>query len=195
MRLTSIPPPDLANSHTQAETLSSLCNWWMTTKEEALPGICHWFLHPHKNQPRFSLSFQQNQSLSNSSFSSIGYSGNVNMLDMDHPIHSTASISLILIIGGGFFILLVGCFITCITRKKRVQNPNEDEFFMNQRVSEHIQMRIRARSQKKDQPPNYVSVVKMKEEEDEELPSYSEAINTEAEISEVTKADDNGSQQ
>ena len=66
---------------------------------------------------------------------------------------------------------------------------------MNQRVSEHIQMRKRARSQKKDQPPNYVSVVKMKEEEDEELPSYSEALNIEAEISEVTKADDNGSQQ
>ena len=66
---------------------------------------------------------------------------------------------------------------------------------MNQRVSEHIQMRIRARSLKKDQPPNYVSVVKMKEEEDEELPSYSEALNIEAEISEVTKADDNGNQQ
>ena len=56
-------------------------------------------------------------------------------------------------------------------------------------------MRKRARSQKKDQPPNYVSVVKMKEEEDEELPSYSEALNIEVEISEVTKADDNGSQQ
>ena len=64
---------------------------------------------------------------------------------------------------------------------------------MNQRVSEHIQMRIRARSQKKDLPPNYVSVVKMKEEEDEELPSYSEAVNIEVEISEVPKSEDNGS--
>ena len=117
MRLTSIPPPVPASS----ETLSSLCDWWMTTKEEALPGICHWFIHPQNNQPRFSLSFQQNQSAGNSSFSPIGYSGNVNMLDMDHPIHSTASISLILILGSVLFILLVTAFITCITRKKRVQ--------------------------------------------------------------------------
>merc|ERR1711892_1144847 len=158
---------------TQAETLSSLCDWWMTTKEEALPGICHWFLHPQNNQPRFSLSFQQNQSESNSSFSPIGYSGNVNMLDMDHPIHSTASISLILILGSVLLILLITAFITFITRKKMIQNPNEDEFFINQRVSEHIQLRMRTRSQKKDLPPNYVSAIKMKEEEDEDLPSYS----------------------
>ena len=121
MRLTPIPPPAQANSNTQAETLSSLCNLWMTTKEEALPGICHWFLHPQKNQPRFSFNFQQNQTAINSSFSPIGYSGNVNMLDMDHPTHSTTSISLILILGSVLFILLVTAFITCITRKKRVQ--------------------------------------------------------------------------
>ena len=54
-------------------------------------------------------------------------------------------------------------------------------------------MRIRARSQKKDPPPNYVSVVKMQEEEDEELPSYSEAVNIEVEMSEVPKTDENGS--
>ena len=54
-------------------------------------------------------------------------------------------------------------------------------------------MRIRARSQKKDLPPNYVSVVKMKEEEDEELPSYSEAVNIEVEMSEVPKSEDTGS--
>ena len=64
---------------------------------------------------------------------------------------------------------------------------------MNQRVSEHIQLRMRTRSQKKDLPPNYVSVIKMKEEEDEELPSYSEALNIEVEISEVPKSEDNGS--
>merc|ERR1711892_1486849 len=101
---------------TQAETLSSLCDWWMTTKEEALPGICPWFIHPQNDQPRFSLSFQQNQSESNSSFSPIGYSGNVKMLDMDHPIHSTASISLILILGSVSFILLIIAFITFITQ-------------------------------------------------------------------------------
>ena len=31
-------------------------------------------------------------------------------------------------------------------------------------------------SRKKDTPPDYVSVIKMKKKEDEELPTYSEAI-------------------
>jgi len=56
---------------------------------------------------------------------------------------------------------------------------------MSQRVSEHIQ---RKRGQKKDPPPNYVAVIKMKEEEEEDLPSYSEAVSMEARKNEI--ADD-----
>ena len=124
MRLTSLPPPIPSNStqnaNTQAETLNSLCNWWMNTKEEALPGICHWFIHQQKNQRRFSLKFEPNQS-STSLFSPFGYSGNVGMTTMEHPVSFDTSISLILILGSVLFIVLVTAFITCITRKKQVQ--------------------------------------------------------------------------
>merc|ERR1719431_2242328 len=115
------------------------------------------------------------------SFSPIGYSDKVGVINMAHQVHST-SISLILILGSVFFILLVTAFITCITRRKRAQQQNEDEL-MSQRVSDHIQRR---RGQKKDPPPNYVTVIKMKEEED--LPSYSEAVSMEAGMS---NTDDN----
>ena len=56
------------------------------------------------------------------------------------------------------------------------QQLSEDEL-MSQRVSEHIQRR---RGQKKDPPPNYVAVIKMKVEEEEDLPSYTEAVSMEA---------------
>ena len=117
MRLTSLPTPlpsnSTQNANTQAETLSSLCSWWMNTKEEALPGICHWFVHPHKNQRRFSLNFEANQSSSNSSFSPVDWT------TLEHT--STTSISFILILCTVLFIILVTGFITCITRKKMVQ--------------------------------------------------------------------------
>ena len=57
---------------------------------------------------------------------------------------------------------------------------------MNHRVSNHIHritsshiLQMMERSdmvRKKDIPPDYVSVIKMKKKEDEELPTYSEAI-------------------
>ena len=40
-------------------------------------------------------------------------------------------------------------------------------------------------SAKKDHPPDYVSVIKMKEKEDEDLPTYSEAITIETGRSEL----------
>ena len=43
-------------------------------------------------------------------------------------------------------------------------------------MSDHIQ---RIRGQKKDPPPNYVAVLKMKKEEEDDLPSYTEALSLE----------------
>merc|ERR1719228_3257067 len=125
--------------------------------------------------PRVSISFSNHQLANSSSFSPIGYSDKVGVVNMAHQVHST-SISLILILGSVFFIFLVTAFITCITRRKRAQQQSEDEL-MSQRVSDHIQRR---RGQTKDPPPNYVTVIKMKEEEEEDLPSYSEAVSMEA---------------
>ena len=157
MRLTSSPPPPPSNS--QAETLSSLCDWWMNTKEEALPGICHWFIHPGGNQRGSTDRFSRNRPVNISSFSNVGVSV------MEHPVHS--SISIIFILGGVFFILLIVAFITCITRRKTIERAKK--------------------SQKKDHPPDYVAVIKMKTKEDEDLPSYSEAIVMESKMGKVDK--------
>ena len=119
MNLTSSTSQSPSNSTLQAKTLSSLCNWWMNTKEKALPGICHWFNHPQKIHRRFSLNVESNQS-SNSSFTPFGYSENVDMTTLEHPISSDTSISLILLLCSVLFIVLVTTFITCITCKKRV---------------------------------------------------------------------------
>merc|ERR1711892_1095653 len=196
MKLTPIQPlqpptPDIhrtSNSsihpNSQSETLSSLCDWWKNTKKEALPGICHWFIHPEKNQIR--INFDQARNVS--SFSSIGHSSSVGISDLDHSLYSTSSISLILIIGCVLFLLLITALITCITRRKWIQPSNEEDL-LNQRISNHIQritssnmlhmMERSNSSEKKDHPPDYVSVIKMKEKEDEDLPTYSEAITIE----------------
>eukprot|EP00090_Calanus_glacialis_P032348 TRINITY_DN5359_c0_g1_i3.p1 TRINITY_DN5359_c0_g1~~TRINITY_DN5359_c0_g1_i3.p1 ORF type:complete len:159 (-),score=53.05 TRINITY_DN5359_c0_g1_i3:26-502(-) len=157
MRLTPSPPPPPSKS--QAETLSSLCDWWMNTKEEALPGICHWFIHPGGDQRGSTVRLSHYRPVNGSSFSSVG------MSVMEHPVHS--SISIIFILGGVLFILLIVAFITCITRRKTIERAKK--------------------SQKKDHPPDYVAVIKMKIKEDEELPSYSEAILIESKMEKVDK--------
>ena len=69
---------------------------------------------------------------------------------------------------------------------------------MTERVLNHIERRRASNSlqmlegsnasQTKDLPPNYVAVVKMKTNEDEELPSYSEALSMETELREFSKS-------
>ena len=63
---------------------------------------------------------------------------------------------------------------------------------MTERVLNHIERRRASNSlqmlegsnasQTKDLPPNYVTVVKLEKNEDEELPSYSEALSIETEL-------------
>eukprot|EP00091_Calanus_sinicus_P014760 TRINITY_DN32434_c0_g1_i1.p1 TRINITY_DN32434_c0_g1~~TRINITY_DN32434_c0_g1_i1.p1 ORF type:complete len:133 (-),score=45.20 TRINITY_DN32434_c0_g1_i1:69-467(-) len=131
----------------------------MNTKEEALPGICHWFIHPGGNQHQSIDRLSQDRPVNISSVNKVSVSV------MEHPVHS--SISIIFILGGVLFILLIIAFITCITRKKKLERAKKSE--------------------KKDHPPDYVSVIKMKTKEDEELPSYSEAILLESKMEKVDK--------
>jgi len=156
------PEPNLP---AQTETLSSMCSWWATTKQEKLPGICHWFVHPHKkviniNQPG-------------------SFFDNMGMTTMGHA-HSSTSLSLVLILGGVFLILFITAIITCIKRQKETQSVNE-EVLRNVRISNHIR-RINSSNMvsvlegSKDCPPDYATAVKTKEEEEKELPSYSQAM-------------------
>merc|ERR1719412_516305 len=135
---------------------------------------------------RVSISFADNQLANSSSFFPISYSDKVGVIDMAPPVHSTTSISLILILASVFFILLVTAFITCITRRKRVQQSDGE--MRSQRVSDHIQ---RIRGQKKDPPPNYVAVLKMKKEEEDDLPSYNEALSLEGGMCNISENQNN----
>ena len=120
MNLTSSSSQTISNStqhaNTQAKTLSSFCNLWINTKTEALPGICHWFIHPKENIRGPSVKFNSDSGANISSFPPTGH-----MSVLDHRVLSTEDMSLILILCGVFFILLVTAFITCISRKRRTQ--------------------------------------------------------------------------
>jgi len=154
----------------QSETLSSLCNWWIGANNHSVPGVCQWFVNPDKSQLR---------SISNQLPTSSSDIENLNMRILDHTSHTSYMISLLMILGLLFFVLFIITFITYITRRKFTQPPGEDSL-MSQRISSHMNLlHMRARSQggrKNDVPPDYVSVIEMKKREDEELPTYSEAI-------------------
>merc|ERR1712004_691184 len=95
------------------------------------------------------------------------------------PFGTGRSISLIGILGGVLFILLIVAFITCIRRRKRyagsVRDAENDGDFLA-----HIQQLQQLRSSHqllgaREAPPDYTTVCKQ-EEEESGLPSYSQAV-------------------
>merc|ERR1711971_369020 len=84
-------------------------------------------------------------------------------------LHESTSISIIMILATVLFILLITAFVTCITRKKRRPQNVESQC---QVVSDPRRTRIL----QKDKPPDYDEAVRMKEREELELPSYSQAV-------------------
>jgi len=98
------------------------------------------------------------------------------------PFGTGRSISIIGILGGVLFILLIVALITCLRRRKRcstgVESHTEDLHHVHSlhqvRVSHHLLGLAR------EAPPDYTTVCKQKEEEEEEgLPSYSQAVGEE----------------
>jgi len=187
--LTDLLAPSIPPSHYQrAQTFGSLCHWWSQTKDEALPSICHQFLQVHPDH------LHQLLSLKDDSYGKINGSLNQHKLKVlergslskDHPLYSGRSISLVGILGGVLFILLLIAFITCIRQRKRYQ---EHEAPINNHLSNHLRRYVRqlqasqelmeqiaASEQSRVPPPDYVSVIKQKEKEEMELPSYSQAL-------------------
>merc|ERR1711936_1550392 len=114
--LSSSPPPPPPPSSSRVETLSSLCQWWGDTKQDPLPSICHQFVSPDRLDGRWAVvppqfySHGHNQLVRHPAPSS-------NLVST--PFGAGRSISLIGILGGVLFILLIVAFITCIRRRKR----------------------------------------------------------------------------
>ena len=120
---------------TEAQSLSSLCSWWKASKDETIPGICHWFTEQSARQ-------------GSSSYPDVG------MAVMEHS--SNSSISILFILAGVFFILLVMAVTIWISKKKRRDKIEK--------------------TKTKDEPPEYIAALEMIKTEDDNLPTYAEAI-------------------
>merc|ERR1711976_683056 len=77
---------------------------------------------------------------------------------------------------GVLFTLLITAFVTCIIKKKRrpLQRASGSTSVPSSPLSSLSPMSSLVI--KKDKPPDYNSVIKLKEREDQELPTYSEAV-------------------
>merc|ERR1712061_763855 len=144
---------------TGADT-DTFCKWLMSSRvrvDGPLSGICHWFTHPDRNQSRGQVTRY--------------HAGDADTLDIVHRSgfssglqdSASISISIIMILATVLFILLVTAFVTCIIRKKR--RPQASVESGGPAPAPAVV--------RKDKPPDYNSVLKMKEEE--ELPSYPQA--------------------
>jgi len=157
--------------HRTGTDTDTFCKWLMAQKVEVegpLSGICHWFTHPEKSlhRPRF---HQQHHRVTPEYAGDYEESGLVRRTSLGAHLHHSTSISIIMILATVLFLLIITAFVTCIIRKKRrPQRPDHH----------HVQHPITVSSivLRKDKPPDYNSVLKMKQEEEEELPSYSQAV-------------------
>jgi len=104
------------------------------------------------------------------------------------PFGTGRSISLIGILGGVLLILLLLAFIIFIRRRKRWTFPADSQEDSD-RLSHHLnQLRLSQNllGLAREAPPDYSTACKQKEEEEaEELPSYSQAIQREPRTEEV----------
>ena len=123
---------------TETDNVSSLCSWWITSKEDTIPSICHWFGTRTDRHDKGGA-----RSATDVGMTVIEHSGN-------------SSISILLILAAVFFILFIAA-ITIWVRRKRYKDKIE-------------------KLKQKDEPPDYVAVLKMIKTEDACLPTYAEAI-------------------
>jgi len=154
----------------RGQTLVSLCKWWRDSKEEALPSICHQFV---KIRPDKLDKFLFGDISSQHSFTPIREE-----ISTWENFGTGRSISIAGILGGILFILIIIAFIICLRHRKRYQD--QDRFLSyemrqlhHNRTSQHL---LTQRDQVQDSPPDYNLVIKLKEEEEGELPSYSQAV-------------------
>jgi len=171
---------------TGADT-DTFCKWLMSSKVKVggpLSGICHWFTSPERDSERRGSRYNiltQRHDLSRHEFDIMTSSGpqRTSTYSSSH-INESTSISIIMILATVLFILLITAFVTCIIRKKRRPQTG-----LSQRS--HTAAPMSAVVVRKDKPPDYNSVIMMKEREDEELPTYIQAV---TQVTEVPGSDE-----
>merc|ERR1712200_228659 len=93
------------------------------------------------------------------------------IMPVEHALHGTArSLGLVGISVGVLFMLLIIAAISCIRRRKTLL-PDAS-------ILSHAPpvLTVQTQASKEDSPPDYTMVLRMKEEEEENLPSYRQAV-------------------
>jgi len=120
----------------------------------------------------------------------------------DELTFSGRSFSLMGVLGGVLFILLVIAFITCIRHRKRVRNEADGELDLDvissrirrihqARAGHHLLSVLSSMPEVAPvPPPDYDTVLKQREKEESDLPSYLEAIRESEELQANTVGED-----
>merc|ERR1719336_523385 len=96
--------------------------------------------------------------------------------------HSTPSNTLIIILTTIFIILLVAALLTFVKRRGEINETQDSDSVINLRISATLarlsrcQARVRPPSPSLGHPPDYDTALQIKKEEEEELPSYHQAV-------------------
>jgi len=184
----STPSPNVPT--VQPQSLGSLCSWWESThaKDDPLPQICHEYTSPDKLLTGYvapPMQYNFARVASGMFLESTNQRLDRDIVPVEHIAHGAArSIGLIGISLGVLFIIFIIAFISCMKRRKTVQNFEQEE---HRSAQGFIRLDQESHIRKGDIPPDYNTVVKMKEEEDEDLPSYKQAV--EGQVFSVIPAD------
>jgi len=167
-------------SATQPKSLMTLCSWWERThaKADPLPHICHEFTSPDKLLTGYMAPPRQYNFVGIASdMLDTNSAGDKDMVEaVEHAVDTTGrSIGLVGISLGVLFILFIIAFISCIKRRKTVQT---DHVYPHPSIDRQVIVTLGTSrgTREEDIPPDYTQVVRMKEEEDQDLPSYMQAV-------------------
>jgi len=178
MHVTTVPSASPLHLHKnvelQSESLLSLCKWWESThaKSDPLPHICHEYTSPDRllSMP-MAPPMQYNFARVASGMLSTSQGIKSDSMPIEHALHGTGrSLGLVGISVGVLFMLLIIASISCIRRRKTML---PDTSILSHT---HTVLTVQTQASKEDSPPDYTMVLRMKEEEEENLPSYRQAV-------------------
>jgi len=162
----------------EPQSLMSLCSWWERThaKTVPLPHICHEFTSPDKLLTSYMAPPMQYNFVRLAANMLETAHSDGDMVEVEHAVHGTGRrIGLVGISLGVLFILFTIAFISCMKRKKTVLT---DHVYPHPSIDTQVRVTLgtgRATIED-DIPPAYSFVVRVKEEEDQDLPTYLQAI-------------------
>jgi len=171
----------------EPHSLMSLCSWWERThaKTVPLPHICHEFTSPDKLLTSYMAPpMQYNFARLAADMLETAHGAGDDMVEaVEHAVDGTGrSLGLVGISLGVLFILFTIAAISCMQRRKIVLT---DHVYPHHSTDTQVIITLGTGrgDREEDIPPDYSLVVRMKEEEDQDLPTYIQAVGEHLNIS------------